>query len=414
MQLTYRHTRYTCYLSSAGHAIINNLAPLLFLTFQRSFGIPLEKIGLLISINFAVQMVTDFVTAKVVYKLGHRRCIATAQFLCMLGLLSLSILPFVLPSAYAGLVIAVIISGIGGGVIEVLVSPIVESLPGDEKAAAMSLLHSFYCWGHVVVVLLSTLYFVGIGTQFWYYLPVLWAVVPLTAGILFLRVPLSTLPGDEGHRPGTLRKLFAVPVFWLLFGLMIASGAAELSMSQWASLFAEAGLGVSKTVGDLLGPCAFAVTMGVARLLYGIYGAKIRIRSALMASSALCIGCYLVTALSPWPIASLLACALCGLSVGLMWPGVLSLSAATYPQGGTAMFAILALGGDIGCSVGPGLVGWIASTVERGAAVQATQTGLKLGLGIAVIFPLLMLWGVSRLRRHRAGAGETHPDSRAG
>lgn len=411
MTMTFRHTRYTCYLSCAGHAVINNLSPLLFLTFQRTFGIGIERIGLLISINFLVQMATDYVAAKYADRIGYRRCMIFSQILCVLGLLGLGTLPFLLPSAYAGLVVAVIISGIGGGLMEVLLSPIVESLPGDEKAAAMSMLHSFYCWGHVVVVLVSTLYFVVIGTAYWYFLPALWALVPLTACLLFTKVPINQLPAGDSGQHGSVRKLFSVKIFWVLFIVMIASGAAEQSMSQWSSLFAEAGLGVSKTMGDLLGPCAFAVMMGLARLAYGIYGAKIKIRAALLASSALCIACYVITAFSSWPVLSLLACAFCGLSVGLMWPGTLSVAAADYPQGGTAMFAILALGGDIGCAVGPGLVGWVAGLAE-GLGHQ-TQMGLRLGLGVAVIFPLLTALGLMALKRLRGGEAESRPGSHA-
>jgi len=321
----------------------------------------------------------------------------------------MGILPNVLPNAFGGLLIAVFINALGGGLIEVIISPIVESLPGEQKASAMSLLHSFYCWGHVGVVLLSTLYFNLAGVQNWRFLPVLWAIVPLVNAILFSRVPLRTLA--EGHEAVPLRKLFSIKIFWLLLILMICAGAAEQAVSQWSSLFAESGLGISKTLGDLLGPCAFAVLMGLARAAYGVYGSRFKIKRVLMLSSGCCVASYLLMVFSPIPLLSLVGCALCGLFVGIMWPGVTSLSAEQYPGGGTAMFAMLALAGDIGCSTGPALVSVISNRVEIAKITitrnlfsgrSLTEAGLKTGLLAAVLFPLLMLIGVLLLRKKPA------------
>ncbi|MDD3174772.1 MAG: MFS transporter [Herbinix sp.] len=378
MHITYKHTKYASYLGLFTQAIVNNLTPLLFVTFQKQFGISLEKISLLIIINFGVQIITDLVSVKYVDKIGYRLAMLLANFCCFVGLTGLGIFPQISSNAYGGLVLAVVFNAIGGGIIEVVVSPVVEALPGDEKESAMSMLHSFYCWGQVSVVILSTIYFNTIGIMQWKYMSIIWALVPLFNAFLFMKVPMCALV-EENERT-SLKKLFTVKIFWLLFLLMICSGASELAMSQWASLFAEEGLGVSKTFGDLLGPCFFAVLMGISRTIFGFYGSKMDLRKTIAGSSFLCVISYLVAVFSPSPIVALLGCAACGFSVGIMWPGVFSLSSKYYPQGGTAMFAILALGGDIGCTTGPGVVGVVANI----------SNNLHYGILAAVIFPTLL------------------------
>lgn len=401
--LSYRHTRIASYIGYVTQAIINNLAPLLFVTFNTRLNISVEKLGLLVSVNFGIQILVDFLAARYILKIGYRKGAVLAHILCTTGLVLLGILPGVMRSAYSGLIIAIAFSALGGGLLEVLVSPIVESLPGDEKASAMSLLHSFYCWGHVAVVLLSTLYFRLAGIENWRFLPILWAVVPFMNTFLFAKVPLCSLSGDEeGH---AFRRLFSSKVFWILFLLMVCAGASEQAMSQWSSMFAEAGLGISKTLGDLLGPCAFAVMMGLGRLCYGIWGSRLKIAQALLCSALLCMACYLLAIFSSSPVLSLVACAFTGLSVALMWPGTFSLAAQNYATGGTAMFAILALAGDLGCSCGPGLVGWIAGVSQRNDSsflkYLCVNDGIKTGLLAGVIFPLLMILGIVLLRRFK-------------
>lgn len=399
MHYTYRHTRYCCYASSVSHAAVNNLAPLLFLTFQRQFAISLSQLAFLVTLNFAIQMVVDLVAARYAVRVGYRACVVAANALCGIGLIGLGVLPGVLPSPYAGLILAMVLYALGGGLLEVLTSPIVEALPGEEKAAAMSMLHSFYCWGHVAVVLFSTLYFTTIGISHWRFLPILWSVLPLANAYFFSRVPINTF--GDGAQSLSVRGLFRLPAFWLFFLLMLCAGAAEQSMSQWASLFAERGLGVSKTLGDLLGPCAFAVLMGLSRLLYGRFGARLNLRACILASSVLCVMCYLLTVFSPSPLLSLFGCAVCGFSVGILWPGTLSLSAARCPQGGTALFALLALAGDVGCSAGPGLVGFVSDWSERFSVspLFSGEAGLKLGMLAAIVFPLLLVLGSLWLSR---------------
>lgn len=388
IRTNYNHTIYACYLGYITQAIINNFAPLLFLTFQSSFGISLDKIALLVSFNFAVQLLVDFLAAKFVDRIGYRPCIVTAHVCAAAGLVGLAVLPDLLPDPYLGMLLAVFFYAIGGGLIEVLVSPIVEACPTTKKEGAMSLLHSFYCWGHVFVVLASTLFFTLAGIQNWRILACIWAVIPLLNCLYFSCVPIQVLVEDgEGMSIG---KLLKNKVFWVLCLLMICSAASEQGMSQWASAFAESGLQVSKTVGDLAGPCSFAILMGCSRAFYGKFSEKIRLHRFMLLSSVLCIISYLMAALSQNPVLSLIGCALCGLSVGIMWPGSFSTAAKALPKGGTAMFALLALAGDFGCSAGPAAVGMIS---------DAFGGNLKTGLLFASLFPLLLILGILGYQR---------------
>lgn len=390
-KLTYRHTLYAGYLGYITQAIMNNLTPLFFLIFRDSFGIPLEKITLLITFNFFVQLFVDFLAAKFADRIGYRKCIVCAHIFSAAGLVGLAVFPYLFSDAFAGLAAAVILYAVGGGLIEVLISPIVEACPTPNKAAAMSLLHSFYCWGTVLVILLSTLSLTLFGKASWRLLACLWAVVPAANALLFARVPIATLtPTHEGM---ALRELFSMKLFWLFVALMVTAGACEQAMSQWASAFAESGLGVSKAAGDLAGPCLFAALMGLARVFYAKYSERVRLLPFMIGSGALCIGSYLLAALAPVPLLSLAGCALCGLSVGILWPGVFSIAAAQCPRGGTALFALLALAGDLGCAGGPTAVGLVAGV---------HGDDLKAGLLAAAAFPaVLTLCSVLLQRRIR-------------
>ena len=394
MKLTYKHTKYAAYIGYITQAIVNNLPALLFVTFNTDYGISLEKIGLLVTLNFGVQILVDLMAVKYIDRIGYRAGVVAAHVFAVLGLCCFGMLPEIMVDKYAAIVIAMVLNAIGGGLTEVLISPIVESLPGDEKASAMSILHSFYCWGHMAVVILSTAFFTFIGIENWRVLPFIWAAVPLFNIFFFSKVPLRVLVEESQRVP--VSRLCKSGIFWMLMLLMVAAGASEQAMSQWSSLFAEAGLSVSKTMGDLLGPCMFAALMGTARLVYGVLGSRLNIRRSLMYTSLLCIASYLITVLAPWPIVSLIGCGLCGFSVGLMWPGVFSLSSQTYPAGGTAMFALLALAGDLGCGGGPGLVGLVSGRLEDGLGVM---NALKSGVGVAIVFPVLMVTGLVMLKR---------------
>ncbi len=381
MKLTYKHTMLACFVGYIVQAIVNNFVPLLFLTFQKTYGIPLTAITMLITINFGVQLLVDLASAYFVDKIGYRISLILAHFFSAAGFLCLTILPERLPSAYTGLLISVIVYAIGGGLLEVLVSPVVEACPTDNKEQAMSLLHSFYCWGHVGVVLISTLYFRFVGIEHWKGLTLLWMIVPLANLAVFTQTPIASLM-EEGERGLSIGELLRNKVFWILAIMMVCSGASEQAVSQWASTLAEKGLGVTKAVGDLAGPMTFAVTMGTSRAFYGKFGDRMDLDRFMYGSCFLCVVSYLMIALLPNPALNLLGCAVCGLSVGIMWPGSFSKSAAAIPKGGTAMFAFLALGGDLGCSGGPTFAGMMASHF---------QDNLQRGILCSVIFPILLM-----------------------
>ena len=383
----YQHTIYACYIAYITQAIVNNFIPLLFLTFRDIYGIPLKQIGLLVTVNFVTQIITDSLSAKFVDKIGYRTAIITAHVFAAAGLTGLAFLPDIFPTPFSGLCVAVMIYAIGGGLTEVLVSPIVEACPTEGKAAAMSLLHSFYCWGSVLVVLLSTLLFRLIGVENWRIISCLWAVIPFLNIFYFTQVPIAPLV-EEGEGM-SIKQLMCSRIFWVLALLMVCSGASELAMSQWASAFAESGLKVSKTVGDLAGPCFFAVLMGISRIVHAGLADKINLYKYLGFCGILCIISYLMAALSPWAVLSLIGCGLCGVSVGAMWPGTFSLASEKCPKGGTAMFAFLALAGDTGCSLGPTVVGFVSA---------AFDDNLKAGLLSAVAFPLLLIVGLMLCR----------------
>ena len=385
---SYEHTIYASYLGYVTQAIVNNFAPLLFVTFAAVFGLSVEQITLLTTVNFLVQLCVDLISARVVDRIGYRPCIVAAHVLAAAGLIGLAVLPDIL-GPYAGLLTSAVLYAVGGGIIEVLISPIVESCPTKKKEAAMSLLHSFYCWGHVFLVAVSTAFFAVFGMGSWRVLACLWALVPLVNIAYFLLVPLFPVV-QGGEKKLSIRELFSRRVFLLLLILMVCAGASEQAMSQWASAFAESGLHVSKAMGDLAGPCAFAVLMGLARALYGRFSDRLPLTGCMAASAVLCMGCYLAAALSGQPLLALVGCALCGFSVGMFWPGTFSLAARTLPGGGTAMYALMALAGDLGCSAGPTLVGFTA-----GAAGGSLQAGLL----PALVFPIVILLGALVLRR---------------
>lgn len=384
MKNKYQKTIYACFIGYIVQAIVNNFVPLLFLTFENTYHIPLSQITMLITINFGVQLLVDLLSTRFVDKIGYKASILIAHGASALGLLGLVILPEVFPSAFAGLLTAVIIYALGGGLIEVLISPIMESCPTENKEKAMSLLHSFYCWGHVGVVLFSTIFFRVFGIEHWKILTCIWVAIPIINAAIFASAPIAPLV-EEGEAGLSMIQLFKNKIFWVLMLMMLCAGASEQSVSQWASTFAEKGLGVSKTLGDLAGPMAFAILMGSARAFYGKFGHKIDLDKFMLGSGALCIISYLCISLTHSPVLALAGCGICGLSVGIMWPGTFSKASASIRNGGTAMFALLALAGDLGCSGGPTLVGYVSSMAEE---------NLKCGILAAIVFPILMVLGI--------------------
>lgn len=386
----YQKTIAACFVGYIVQAIVNNFIPLLFLTFQSRYQIPLTKITMLVTINFGLQLLVDLAAIAFVDKIGYRAAAILAHLCAAAGLILLTVLPELFADPFVGILLAVLIYAVGGGLLEVLVSPIVEACPSDNKEKAMSLLHSFYCWGHVGVVLLSTVFFAIFGINNWKIMAILWAIVPAVNTVVFAKVPIAKLNTEEDSGL-SLKQLAGKQLFWILMLLMLCAGACEQSVSQWASTFAEKGLGVTKAIGDLAGPMSFALLMGASRAFYGKYGDKINLERFMISSVLLCIASYLLIALVPIPFIGLIGCGICGLSVGILWPGTFSMAAASIRGGGTAMFALLALAGDLGCSGGPTLVGMVSGHFDD---------NLRMGISAALVFPLLLLIGIFWKRKN--------------
>lgn len=391
IRTNYQHTIYASYLGYITQAIVNNFAPLLFLTFQTSFHLSLKDITLITTINFFIQLCVDLLCAKYIDRIGYRAAIVMAHLFAAVGVMGLALFPKIFPSAYGGIITAVVLYAIGGGIIEVLISPIVEACPTERKEAAMSLLHSFYCWGHAFLIIVTTIYFSIFGIRNWPIMACVWAIVPFANMIYFLFVPIMRTVEEEKQM--NFVDLMKQKIFWLLVVIMICAGASELAMSQWASTFAESALGVSKSIGDLAGPCAFAILMGIARAFYGKCSERIPLKKFMIGCAILCIGCYTLTMLAEIPLLGLIGCAVCGFSVGIFWPGTFSVAAIKLPAGGTVMYALMALAGDIGCSSGPTVVGMVADSAGN---------NLKFGLGAAMIFPIVILIGLTMLKKEGA------------
>ncbi|MDD3205073.1 MAG: MFS transporter [Lachnospiraceae bacterium] len=376
----YQKTKVACYLGLITQAIAANFAPLLFLKFHKDYNISLGNIALISTCFFFTQLLVDLFCAKFVDRIGYRICIVASEVCSAAGLIGLAFLPDLLPSPFVGIILSVIVYAIGSGLIEVLCSPIIEACPFENKETTMSLLHSFYCWGAVGTILISTLFFTLFGMNSWKWLTVLWALVPAVNIYNFATCPIEHLVDEDGGMG--IRKLFKKPLFWLAACLMICSGASELAMAQWASAYAEAALGLSKTVGDLAGPCMFAVTMGISRVIFGKYGDRMNLTKFMIGSGSLCILCYLLASLSSSPLVGLIGCIICGFSVGIMWPGTISIASKKFSAGGTAMFALLAMAGDLGGSIGPGIVGRVT---------QNAGDNIRAGMGVGLVFPVILL-----------------------
>lgn len=391
-ETNYKSTYAACFIGYITQAAVVNMPPLLFIIFSRQFGISLDKISLLITLNFATQMLVDLLSSKFLPLIGYRLCAVLANVFSAGGLLLLGVLPLCMPP-FGGLVVAFVLMAIGGGLMEVLVSPIIDAIPSDNKSARMSLLHSVYCWGAVGVIGSTTLMNFLLPEKLWYVIPIVWAVIPFVNTFLFAAVPI---PLNEEESGGSLKTLFRSGLFWVMMAIMLCGGAAEQAVAQWASLFTETALGVSKAVGDILGAGLFIALMGLARLSYGIFGKRLRLKMTLSVCAVLNIGGLLLTSLATHPVLGFVGCALCGLSIGIAWPGTLSLASRRVKGGGTSMFALLALGGDIGCTLGPSVVGALGSRLD------VLGSPLKSGLLYAVFFPVVMLILLLFVRRRPA------------
>lgn len=390
MEQKYRKTLLACYLAFITQAITANFAPLIFLTLHTTYDVPLGKIALIPTAFFFTQLLVDLFCAKYVDRIGYRVSVVASEILAAVGLVGLAVLPEITGNPYVGILSSVVIYALGSGLIEVLASPIVEACPFPNKDSVMSLLHSFYCWGSVGVIAISTLFFAVFGIEKWRVLACLWAIVPIYNVFNFATCPIEHLT-DEGQGL-SIGKLFSIPRFWIAIVLMVCAGASELSMSQWASAYVEAALGLPKNVGDIVGPCLFAVTMGISRVFYGKFGEKMDLMKFMAASGLLCLACYLLAALGGSPVLGLIGCVLCGFSVGIMWPGTISITSSAIPLGGTAMFALLAMAGDLGGSIGPYLVGQVT---------QNAGDNLKSGLLAGAVFPVVLLMSILLLRKKK-------------
>ncbi len=395
----YKKTVYACFLGYGIQAVVNNFVPLLLLTFQEELGLPFSELTVLITANFLFQLLTDLISPAFIDRIGYRASMLIAHACCALGLFMLTCMPQFFPDPFYGLLMAVLFYAIGGGLLEVLVSPVVEACPTDNKETAMSMLHSFYCWGFAAVVLGSTLFFYLFGTARWRVLCLLWALAPVINFIAFTRVPIAPLikEGEHGLRAKALLKS---PLFWVLTVMMLCAGASEQAVAQWASAFAESALLVDKTTGDLCGPLFFTLMMGLSRFVYGKKGSSLPLFTCMGLCALLCVLSYQLIAMSQSSSVGLLGCGLAGLAVGIFWPGTFSLGAAGLKNGGTLMFALFALAGDMGCAAGPALTGFMTSL---------NGGNLKAGIGFAVIFPVLMLISLMTLallnhRHHRGRA----------
>lgn len=393
--LNYQKTKIACYLGFITQAISANFAPLLFLKFHHDYQISLGNIAWISTCFFFTQLLIDLFCAKFVDRIGYRVCVVASELCSAAGLIGLAFLPEILPNPLAGILCSVILYAMGSGLIEVLCSPIIEACPFDNKEATMSLLHSFYCWGAVGTILISTIFFLIFGIENWKWLAVLWAIIPIVNIYNFATCPIEYLVDEENGMKVT--ELFRKPLFWIAICLMICSGASELAMAQWASAYAEAALGLSKTIGDLAGPCMFAVAMGISRVIFGKYGERIDLMKFMASSGILCVICYFLTALSSNPILGLIGCIVCGFSVGIMWPGTISISSKEFPMGGTAMFALLAMAGDLGGSIGPGIVGRVT---------QSAGNNIQVGMGVGLIFPFILLIMLFILYTKKKNLGE--------
>ena len=389
----YSKTKTACYLGFITQAIAANFAPLLFLKFHYDYGISLGNIALISTCFFFTQLLVDLFCARFVDRIGYRVCVVASEVCSAAGLAGLAFLPELLPDPFMGMICSVVLYALGSGLIEVLGSPIVEACPFENKEATMSLLHSFYCWGAVGTILVSTVFFLLFGMDSWKWLAVLWALIPAVNIYNFATCPIEHLV-EDGDGMG-IKELLRSPLFWLAVCLMVCSGASELAMAQWASAYAEAALGLSKAAGDLAGPCMFAVTMGISRVVFGKYGGRMDLMKFMTGSGILCVVCYLLASLSTNPVTGLIGCILCGFSVGIMWPGTISLSSERFPAGGTAMFALLAMAGDLGGSIGPGIVGCVT---------QCAGDNIRIGMGVGLVFPvvlLVMLFILGRVKKQK-------------
>ena len=406
---SYKSTIAACYIGSFVQAIIVNTTPILFIPLREQFGLTFQQMGLLVLINFISQVGCDILFSNAIDKYGFRRFVVAAHGLAVVGLVLFAASPLLFDRPFAGFVTATIIFSGSGGLLELLLSPIVNAIPTDEKAGAMSVLHSFYSWGQAAVILLTTVLLFVFGRAWWQWIILIWTLVPLFNFFFLMRVPFAPNVPEE-QRQG-MDKILLKPFFIAALATILCGAAAELCISQWASAYLEEAMRLPKVVGDVGGVCLFAVMMGVGRLFYGMYGKKINVSLMMLIGTVGAAACYITVALSGTAVLSLLACGLCGLCVSLLWPGTLVVASEHYPLAGAWMFAILAAG-DIGASAGPWLMGVVAEQAHRlpflsGLLTQGMspdQLGLRAAMLVSALFPIIAFFCLRWMRKR------THDD----
>ena len=374
----YLPTKIASYVGFVVQAVINNFLPILFIVFQNVYGLSYEKLARIIVFNFATQIIVDMCVPKIISALGYRKCAVMCQGLAALGLMMLGILPNIMENTYFAIIMSVMVYAFGSGLMEVALSPLVEGLPSKNKRGSMAILHSFYCWGQAFTVIVTTALVLGFGFKNWTYVPLVWASIPFFNMFAFLKVPI--IEPDKTEKRDGLLNLLRNDKFRLYMIMMLCAGAAEVAMAQWASLFAQNALGVSKVVGDLAGPCAFAVFMGTGRIWYALAAKKVSFKKTIIVMSIGACICYMMVAICNVAAVSLVFCAICGFTVSIAWPGIYSAGAVAFPKASAVMYSVFAMCGDTGCALGPWLIGIIADNL-----------GLNIGFAAASIFPIGMI-----------------------
>lgn len=395
---SYQLTTISCFVGIFCQAVSSNITAILFIPLMTLYGLSYVHLGLLVGINFTTQVLVDIIASRLVDRYGFRVFVLPSDILAVIGLVLFGLTPVLFDNILTGLVFSTIIFSASCGLQEVMLSPIVNAIPHNDKGPAMALMHSFYAWGQVATIIITTLFLFFFGIENWQVIVFLWALVPLVNFFMFLAAPF---PGviHENQRM-TMRDLILKP-FYLVALLAIMGGAAtELVMNQWSSTFSEKVLELPKVTGDILGMCGFAVFLGLGRVLYGRYGSKINMNNVLVGSAAAAVVCYIAVAISPLPAISLAACAVCGLAASLLWPGTLVITAEKYPLAGAWIFAILAAAGDIGAASGPFAAGVITdltrqmpSILQFAASLQLLpdQFAIRIAILLSAIFPLFTL-----------------------
>lgn len=397
MKNNYKILKLACYSTNVSMSVITNMPPLLFLTFREQFGISYSLLGLLVTVNFFTQLLVDLIFSFFSHKFNIQKAVKFTPVLCMIGLLFYSLCPSLFKNnEYIALVIGTVIFSASGGFGEVLISPVIAAIPAKDPDKEMSKLHSTYAWGVVGVVLFATAFLAVFSSKYWQILMLILSLIPLFAAIAFAFSKVPTMQTPE--RVSGALKLLKNSGVWMCVLAIFLGGAAECTMAQWCSGYLEQALGIKKIYGDIFGVALFSVMLGAGRTLYSKIGKNIA--PVLFFGALGAALCYFIAALSPFAVVGLVACALTGFCVSMLWPGSLIVASDRFPAGGVFIFALMAAGGDMGASIGPQLVGIVTDASIKNPflidlasrfSVMPEQLGMKLGMLIGMLFPLCAL-----------------------